>query len=289
MLRAMASMAALALNTIFGVGVLLPLALVKFIIPADAVRKRIDPLLNAVAERWIANNAVLLRGAQWDVQGLDDLTRDRWYLVVANHQSWADIFVLQHLLTGRIPLLKFFLKQVLFWVPLIGLAWWALDFPFMKRHSQKFLRAHPERRDEDLAAIRRACAKFSLIPTTVMTFVEGTRFTEEKRTAQESPFRHLLVPKAGGLALALDAMGERFHSLLDVTIFYPDGAPSFFDLLAGRMKRVVVRVRERPIPANLLGRDYANDPEYRARVRAWVDQIWREKDATLDALGSRQV
>lgn len=154
----------------------------------------------------------------------------------------------------------------------------------MKRHSQEFLRAHPERRDEDLAAIRRACAKFSLIPTTVMTFVEGTRFTREKQAAQESPFRRLLVPKAGGLALALDAMGERFHALLDVTIFYPDGAPSFFDLLAGRMKRVVVRARELPIPPDLIAMDYATDRAYRARVRKWLGEVWREKDELLRVL-----
>ncbi|HEY0788587.1 MAG TPA: acyltransferase [Thermoanaerobaculia bacterium] len=285
MLRALTAMSTLALNTIFGASLLLPLATVKLVLPFDPVRKRIDPLLNAIAERWIANNAVLLRGVSWDIDGLEGLARDRWYLVLANHQSWADIFVMQHLLNRRIPLLKFFLKQVLIWVPLIGLAWWALDFPFMKRRSPEFLRRHPEKRGDDLAAIRRACAKFSLVPTAVMTFVEGTRFTRQKHAAQDSPYRHLLVPKAGGLALALDAMGERFHGLLDVTIAYPGGAPTFYDFLAGRMRRVVVRIRELPIPADRLGRDYASDPEYRARVRAWIDQLWREKDAALEGLG----
>jgi 1-acyl-sn-glycerol-3-phosphate acyltransferase len=287
MLRAAGSTSALALNTIVSAGILLPLAVVKLVLPFDAVRRRIDPVLNAIAERWIATNAVLLRGVTWDVSGLEGLARDRWYGVLANHQSWADIFVLQHLLNRRIPMLKFFLKQQLIWVPLIGLAWWALDFPFMKRHSPQFLRDHPEKRADDLAAIRRACAKFSLIPTAVMAFVEGTRFTRAKHAAQQSPYRHLLLPKAGGLALALDAMGERFHALLDVTIVYPEGAPTFNELLAGRLRRVVVRVRELPIPADLLGRDYANDPEYRARVRAWIDGIWQEKDAALEGLGAR--
>lgn len=280
-MRAAVSMTALSLNTIFGASILLPLAVGKLVLPFDAVRKRVDPLLNAIATRWVANNAFLLRGVSWDVLGLEGLARDRWYLILANHQSWADIFVMQHLLNGRAPMIKFFLKQRLIWVPLIGLAWWALDFPFMRRHSAEYLRAHPEKRGEDLAAIRRACAKFSLIPTTVMTFAEGTRFTRAKHDAQESPYRHLLVPKAGGIALALDAMGARFHSLLDVTIVYPGGAPSFADLLAGRMTRVVVRVREVPIPADLLGCDYGSDPEHRGRIRAWLDRLWREKDATL--------
>lgn len=285
MLRGIASMALLAINTLFWMSVLTPLALLKLAIPARAVRKQLDLALNAVAEGWIRSNAALLRGVSWDVRGIEGLRRDRWYLVVSNHQSWADIFVLQKLLTGRIPLLKFFLKQQLIWVPVIGLGWWALDFPFMKRHSPEFLAKHPERRGDDLAAIRRACEKFSLIPTAVMNFVEGTRFTPEKQRAAGSPYRHLLPPKTGGIGLALNAMGERFQSLLDVTIFYPGGAPSFFEMLAGRMRDVVVHLRERPIPADLAAGNYAADPEFRARLQAWIGELWREKDEMLEELG----
>lgn len=281
-LRGIVSIVFLALNTLFWMSLLMPLALLKLAIPVDAVRKPLSRAVNAVAEAWIRNNAVLLRGVRWDVHGVEGLKRDRWYLVVANHQSWADIFVLQHLLTGRIPMLKFFLKRQLIWVPLIGLGWWALDFPFMKRHSPEFLRKHPERRVDDLAAIRRACEKFSLVPTAVMNFLEGTRFTPEKHMRRESPYRHLLAPKAGGIGLALNAMGERFHALLDVTIFYPGGAPSFNDFLSGRMREVVVDVRERPIPAELIAGNYAADPEFRASVQQWIGAMWEEKDALLE-------
>jgi 1-acyl-sn-glycerol-3-phosphate acyltransferase len=138
----------------------------------------------------------------WDVQGIAGLDPRGWYLVNCNHQSWADILVLQHLLTHRIPLLKFFLKQQLLWVPVMGLAWWALDFPFMRRHSEEVLKAHPELRGKDQEATRLACEKFSLIPTSVMNFCEGTRFTPTKHQRQQSPYRHLLRPKAGGIALA---------------------------------------------------------------------------------------
>lgn len=282
--RGLVSLVLMSLNTIFGVAALLPFALVKLIVPADAVRKTMDRVLNAVAEQWITNNSRLLRDVHMDVRGGAELSRKRWYLVIANHQSWADIFVLQSVLTGRIPFLKFFLKQQLIWVPLIGLAWWALDFPFMKRHTPEFLAKHPERRGDDLAAIRRACEKFSLIPTAVMNFLEGTRFTPEKQHAEGSPYRHLLAPKAGGIALALNAMGERFHSVLDVTLFYPGGVPTFFGLLAGRMKAVVVHLRERPIPPDLIGGNYAADSEFRERAQAWVRELWREKDELLESL-----
>lgn len=289
-LRGVAALVVVALNTIVCVSALLPIALVKLIAPFPGVRRPVDRILNAIAELWIANNGRLLRDVHFEIRGGEGLTRDRWYLVGANHQTWADIIVLQRVLTGRIPLLKFFLKHQLIWVPLIGLAWWALDFPFMKRHSQEFLRQHPKRRGDDLVAIRRACEKFSLIPTAVMTFLEGTRFTPEKQKSEGAPYRHLLAPKAGGFALALNAMGERFHSLLDITIFYPDGAPSFFGLFAGAAKEVVVHIQELPIPDDLVSGNYATDPAFRARAQQWVAELWRAKDQRLEELhlASRQ-
>lgn len=285
----MVSSILLALNTAVCGTVVLAFAVVKLVVPIDAVRRRVDEVLHAVARLWIAGNGFWIALAQnvtWRVSGVEALRRDEWYFVESNHQSWVDIFVLQKVLSPRIPMLKFFLKRQLMFVPLIGLAWWALDFPFMRRYSSEYLAAHPEKRSADLERIRRSCEKFSLIPTAVMNFLEGTRFTIAKHDADQSPYRHLLAPKAGGLALALDAMGARFHSLLDVTLFYPGGIPSFADLLGGRVREVVVIVRELPIPPDLLGRDYATDPEHRVRVQAFVQELWSEKDRLLDNLAS---
>jgi len=187
-------------------------------------------------------------------------------------------------LSRRIPLLKFFLKQQLIWVPVMGLAWWALEFPFMRRHSEVYLKKHPEMRGKDQATTRNACAKYALIPTSVMNFLEGTRFTAAKHARQQSPYAHLLKPKAGGMALALDAMGHKFQAILDVTIVYPDGAPSFTDFLQGKVRRIVVRVRRLPIPQHLMTGDYAQDPAFREAFSQWVQQLWREKDAQITAL-----
>jgi 1-acyl-sn-glycerol-3-phosphate acyltransferase len=226
----------------------------------------------------------LTQRTHWDVQGIEGLDPHGWYLVNSNHQCAADIFVLQHLLNRRIPLLKFFIKQQLIWMPVMGLAWWALDFPFMRRHSPTYLKKHPEMRERDQEATRRACAKFALIPTSVTNFMEGTRLTPAKHARQQSPYRHLLKPKAGGVALALNAMGDKFQALLDVTIVYPDGIPGFWSFLCGRMRRVIVRVRSVPIPNELLHGDYGQDPEFREAFSAWVQQLWRDKDAQMDAL-----
>jgi 1-acyl-sn-glycerol-3-phosphate acyltransferase len=286
-LRGVTALVLLVINTLFWCLWLFALSLVKLLLPFQAVRVRIDPVINAVASAWIACNSGWMRltqHTQWDVAGVDSLRYEGWYLVNANHQSWVDIFVLQHVMNRRIPLLKFFLKQELIWVPVIGLAWWALDFPFMKRHSKADLRRHPERRLQDRDATRRACEKFALVPTSVMNFAEGTRFTAAKHAAQASPHRHLLKPKAGALALAVNAMGQKFQSLIDVTIVYPAGTPSFWQFLCGKTPRVVVRARQLPIPAEFSAGDYAGDPAFRVVFQAWLSNIWDDKDREIDEL-----
>jgi 1-acyl-sn-glycerol-3-phosphate acyltransferase len=285
--RGLVAATLLGLNTLLWCGFVFALALVKLVVPARAVRAPVDRMLNGVAARWIACNSGWMRLVQrtrWDVAGLDGLDRRSWYMVNCNHQSWVDILVLQHLLNRRIPLLKFFLKQQLIWVPVIGLAWWALDFPFMRRHSDAYLKAHPEKRFEDLDATRRACRKFALVPTSVMNFPEGTRFTRAKHRAQRSPFRHLLKPRAGALALSLSVLGGRFDSMLDVTIVYPGGAPTFWQFLCGEVPAIVVRARQLAIPAELLAGDYAGDPKFRKTFQRWLSALWEEKDAAIDAL-----
>ncbi len=277
----------MVLNIFFWVPILLLFASLKFVLPFKAVRLRIDPILLFIAESWISGNKGwmnLTQKVQWDVQGIEGLDPRSWYLVNSNHQSWVDILVLQYLLNRRIPLLKFFIKQQLIWVPVMGLAWWALDFPFMRRHSEEFLRKHPEMRGKDQETTRKACAKFALIPTSVMNFLEGTRFTVAKHAKQQSPYTHLLKPKAGGMALALNAMGDKFRAILDVTIVYPDGVPTFGEFLSGKLRRVVVRVRGLPIPEELLHGDYGQDAAFREAFSAWVQQLWRDKDAQISAL-----
>jgi 1-acyl-sn-glycerol-3-phosphate acyltransferase len=277
----------MVVNILFWVPILLAFSCLKLLLPFKAVRLRIDPLLLAIAESWIAGNSTwmaLTQRTEWDVEGIEGLDPKSWYLVNSNHQSWVDILVLQHLLNRRIPLLKFFIKQELIWVPIMGLAWWALEFPFMRRHSEEYLKKHPEMRGKDQETTRKACEKYALVPTSVMNFLEGTRFTRGKHARQQSPYTYLLKPKAGGMALALNAMGDKFRAILDVTIVYPDGTPTFNDFLGGKLRRVIVRVRTLPIPAHLLGGDYGQDAAFREQFAQWVQQLWREKDALIQTL-----
>ena len=280
-LRGVVTALTLSANTLLVALCLVPPALLKLLLPFDAVRRGCDRALNAMASGWVAINGVWIaavRPARWDVQGVESLHPRGWYLVSSNHQSWVDILVLQRIFHGHIPFLKFFLKQELIWVPVIGLAWWALDFPFLKRGRGQGAR------HSDLKTTREACEKFKRIPTSVINFVEGTRFTPAKHDRQNSPYRHLLKPKIGGLGIALATMGEQFEALLDVTIVYPHGTPQFWDLLCGRLDAVTVRVQQCEIPPAVLRGDPVGDPEYRQRIGAWVEQQWADKDRLIDEL-----
>lgn len=272
------------LNILLWVPILLVVSIVKLLLPFKAVRLIIDPLLLRIAEAWIAGNSFWMRLTQkldWDVSGVQALSPRQWYLVVCNHQSWVDILVLQHVLNRRIPLLKFFLKKELIWVPIMGLAWWALEFPFMRRHSEAYLQQHPEERGKDAATTRKACEKYALVPTSVMNFLEGTRCTPAKQQRQQSPYQHLLKPKAGGITLALQAMGEKFGAVLDVTIVYPDGRPTFTHFLLGKVRRVIVRVNTLPVPCAEPTAGQNPEQALREVCQGWVNQLWAEKDALI--------
>jgi 1-acyl-sn-glycerol-3-phosphate acyltransferase len=277
----------LGLNVLFWTTLLFIFSFLKFILPWPPLRRIWDRIIPRLAENWISCNSGwmgLTQKTKWDVQGHKGLSYDHWYLVISNHQSWADIFVLQHLLNRRIRLLKFFIKRELIWVPFMGLAWWALDFPFLRRHSAEYLKKHPEQKGKDLETTRKACETFARIPNSVMNFIEGTRFTREKHKRQQSPFIHLLKPKSGGLALALDVLGEKFHSLLDITIIYPQGIPTFWGFLCGRLKEVIVRFQTTEIPQKLLKGDYSGDQAFRESFHQWVQQLWQEKDLQIQRL-----
>lgn len=276
------------LNTIFWCVPLYAVTLARLLIPHAGWRRACAQASVWIGENWIASNNLifdLTQRTRWEFHGLDELRRDDWYFVVANHQSWVDIFVLQRAFNRRVPFLKFFIKQELIWFPILGPAWWALDYPFMKRYSRAYLAKHPEKRGEDLETTRRKCAKFQHDPVSIINFLEGTRFTPAKHAQQESPYEHLLRPKAGGIAFALAAMNGRIRTLLDTTIVYPDGQPSFWQFLCGEVPRVVLHVETITLPDAFLTGDYSNDPAFRAEFQEWVSALWAEKDALLDSLG----
>ena len=286
-LRVIPILLLIVINTLAHALPLLTVAVLKVVLPFQQARRACNPALTGLGESWIAVNSAMIDGftrTRFNVSEDAVLQRNGHYLVLANHQSWVDILVLQKVFNRRIPFLRFFLKRQLFWVPVLGLVWWALDFPFMGRYTRKQIEKHPELGKRDMDTVRRACEKFRAIPVAVMNFVEGTRFTPEKHAAQSSPYRRLLKPKSGGVAFVIDAMGDSLHAILDVTIAYPGGRPSLLDLIGGRIPEVRVAIHERPIPEAMIGGDYQEDRAFRTCFQQWMNGVWEDKDAAVARL-----
>ena len=276
------------LNTVFWLPVLVFGAVLKILIPLPLIKKIVTKTLIFAATCWVSLNSALLdlfNKIEWIVTGADGLSTEEWYLVNCNHQTWSDIPIVQKVLNKKVPMLKFFLKKELIWVPIIGICWWALDFPFMKRYTPEMIRKNPSLAGKDLATTRKACEKFKTLPVSVFNFMEGTRFTPEKHKKQQSPFTNLLKPKAGGAAFVLGSMGEQMHTLLDINIIYPNNErKSPWDLVCGRITKVVVHVRKIQIPHEFLGKDYANDEQFRTHFQAWLNDFWLTKDRLISEM-----
>ena len=287
-LRGMIASLFLIVNTLLVAAPLLLITLLRFIIPIPAWQNLCIKIGMYIGEFWVSINSVwmkLTQGMEWSVEGLEGLDSNNWYFAVGNHQSVADIFIAQHLLNGRIPMLKFFLKQELIYIPVIGLCWWALDFPFMKRYSAAYLKKNPKKRGKDFESTKKSCEKFKQRPVAIMNYVEGTRMSPQKMKSQKSSYQYLLKPKAGGLGFALSAMGDTIESLLSISIYYPNHhAPTAWEFLCGKLDHVCIRIDIKPIPKEFLGRDYQNDPEFKRLFQQWLSAHWASMDKTMGEL-----
>lgn len=268
-------------------GVFVSALVLARLLPVAAWQRLCARWLTTVAETWIQVNNLNQAWTQPTrvrASGLDGLRRDGRYLLLSNHRSAVDIVVLQRVLGRRVPLLRFFIKQQLLWVPVLGLAWWALGFPFMRRYSRAHLQRHPEHAGADLRTAHAACQRLAGGPLTLVNFVEGTRFSEAKQQRQGSPYRHLLQPRAGGTAAAIAALGSELDAILDVTLHYPGGAPTLLDLFFGRVPEIVLQVTARPVPDPALALAYVESAAQREPFARWLAELWQRKDATLAAL-----
>ena len=288
-LKGVLSLLLYTLNTVLLTIPLILISFFKFLIPVRWVVVILDRILISIATLWVGVNSFnskLFCKIDWDIRGLEKLEKKEWYLIISNHQSWVDILALQTTLNQKTPMLKFFLKKELIWVPFLGLAWWALDFPFMKRYSKKQLEEKPHLRGKDLKRTKKACEKFKHTPVSIINFVEGTRFTPHKKGSQNNHFTHLLTPKAGGIAFVLGSMGEYLHKIIDVTIVYPDKIPTFWEYISGRVNKIIIDFEVIPLTDSLIG-DYFNDPEYKNRFFIWLNALWQKKDEKIKALKTK--
>ncbi|MEZ9142595.1 MULTISPECIES: acyltransferase [unclassified Shewanella] len=273
------------INTIFWVTPILIFSIFK-VLPIIFIRKVCSYILDNCASAWISVNGIIeaiFHPTKIKLTGDNQFSEKEWYMVIANHQSWVDILILQRVFNRKIPFLKFFLKQQLIYVPILGLAWWALDFPFMRRYSTAQLKRNPKLKGKDTEITRKSCEKFKHKPVSVMNFVEGTRFHPGKHKKQSSPFEHLLKPKAGGMAFALDAMGSQINKLVNVTIYYPGKTPSYWEYICNDLDEVHVDIQVTDIPDAMRG-DYSKDREFKIEFQNQLNQLWLEKDNKISSM-----
>jgi len=195
---------------------------------------------------------------------------------MSNHQSWADIFILLAAGHKKMPLLKFFMKKELQWIPIIYLVHKTIDMPFLNRHSQKQIQANPELKKLDYENAEIAAKRFSRNPSTAFSFAEGTRFTDEKHLAQASPYKNFLIPKIGALAIALKGMPQ-VNELIDFTVIYSSEKRSAWDFLCGEMSQAKVYAKAYEIPNTLKGKNFDQEEEYRQEFKNFINKIWKEK------------
>ena len=294
--RGVSALLIMGASTIVLTVILCILSIAKFLVPQGAALGFVRRFLAGLAELWISiNNMVftVFRLTSWDIEIPDNLNHNGCYLVSSNHQSWADVVVLQRCFNRRLPFFRFFLKSSLIWLPFLGTAWWALDMPFMQRVSKEKLARRPSLKGKDLENARKACEKFRDIPVSMMNFPEGTRFSTRKRDEKNSPYRNLLQPRIGGIGQVLYALGDELDALIDVTVLYPGGddeadAPTFWQLVSGQVPRIVVRAQQHEIPQQLLGRNFRSDRDFRRELESWVNQLWLEKDGLIALLKEQE-
>ena len=266
-LTAATCLAAITLNVAFCALLLLLLLPAK---AARCTRSWFRRLSNRIYRRTVRIDNALLRhisGASWN---FEELTLDpaRPHIVLANHRSWADILIVQSVVATNGPIVKFLGKRELLYVPIFGVIILAFDFPVLRRRARRG--GNPaNRRDDDRRRVSEASTALIDSPAAILSFAEGTRFTEAKREARSGPYDHVLPPRAGGLAAMIEALAPAGGTIVDLTLAYPRTV-SFWEFLGGAAGPVSVAWETVPITEVA--------PE---RVQEWLNDRWQRKDELL--------
>ena len=272
---------------IIGFGTLTIINIPRIIIPFKSFKiflSKVSNIIGDITVFWVKMTMILMHGDNIELVGDEkDFKMNEWYMAMSNHQSWADIFVLLVSANYKIPLLKFFMKKELWWIPFIFLANNTLNMPFVNRHSKEQIEKNPSLRTKDYENTIKSCKRFLRSPSTIFSYAEGTRFSKDKHEKQHSPYKNLLIPKVGGMATALSAM-PKINTLIDYSLIYKSNKRSAWDFLTGRMRHVKVIVKKYDIPERLKNKNYSTDEQYREDFKIWIETIWAEKDKDIENL-----
>ena len=271
---------------IIGFGTLAIINIPRGIIPLKSFKiylAKISNIIGDVTVYGLKLIMLLMHGKNITVINDQDFDGNEWYMAMSNHQSWADIFILLTTANYKLPLLKFFMKKELWWIPFVFLANKTLNMPFVNRHTKKEIEKNPSLRTQDYENTLKSCKRFLRTPSTIFSYAEGTRFTNEKHIQQGSKYKNLLEPKIGGMATALSAM-PNINTLVDYTLVYKSKKRDAWSFAKGDMKHAKVLVSKYKIPESLKNKNYSNDKNYRDEFKNWIEDIWAEKDKKIEEL-----
>lgn len=125
---------------------------------------------------WLSVNALVMRWTtrvEWQIEDSSQLRKE----------SWTDIVVLGHLFRKQLPAPKFSMKHELIYIPLLGLACWGLDMPFMRRYSREFLLRNPHLRGKDIETARNVCIATLPPPSSTSSKAPESRRRSRPRAA----------------------------------------------------------------------------------------------------------
>ena len=228
-----------------------------------------------IAAGWWGASVLLgrwLHGVKVHVSG-DPLDSHDNAVIMVNHQSMSDIPVLLDMAygTGRLGDLKWYVKDVLKYVPGIGWGMLFLDCLFIRRNWT-----------QDQALIEKVFGSIvkGEVPVWIVSFLEGTRMTPGKleksqayaRGTSQSEPKHVLIPRTKGFVATVQGLSGHIQAVYDVTIGYVDGVPSLWQWFLGRATEVHVHVSRTPVSQLPVGS---------AQLAEWVADQYRNKDELL--------
>ncbi|KAG0648085.1 1-acylglycerol-3-phosphate O-acyltransferase 4 [Hyphodiscus hymeniophilus] len=218
----------------------------------------------------------------------DELPHEESAIIIANHVSWTDFYMIQALAirAGMLGRCRWFSKIELRWVPLLGWGIWAMGMPMV---SRKWMRD-----EKELARVFHGIV-VKKWPTWLISFSEATRFTPKKYEEtkiwckeNDRPIpKHLLYPRTKGFVTTVQHLRAAKHmkAVYDITIAYGHHnrfheAPTIWESLSCRdlsgSGGYKFHVDFKRIPLETL-------PENDAALAKWLEKRWIEKGEYLEA------
>lgn len=224
----------------------------------------------------------LFNGIKVSRSGYAKIPSNESAFVISNHVCWAD-WAFVHDIACRKKMLgscRYFLKDSVKYLPIFGWGMWLMRMPFLKRN---WGRDH-QRIKEALSPLT-CCA----LPVWLISFVEGTRFSEPKLKAAQQfaetqslrPPKLCLLPRCKGFSSTVKALrSSHIKHVYNVTLAYYHKskgwghAPSPMDILSGAISDYRVHIDVERIPLSVVPEEPEN----------FLYLLFEEKDSLLQMI-----